>query len=74
MTRPSSWVDDVTGETLIVHLKSDTASLKGVVVDSEQPSDGLILRGVTVLEPDTQTAIEGTLIVPRDNIDFCQRI
>lgn len=74
MTRARSWVDDVTGETLIVHLKSDTASLKGVVVDSEQPSDGLILRGVTVLEPDTQTAIEGTLIVPRDNIDFCQRL
>lgn len=72
MSRGQSWVDEITGETLIVNLKSETAALKGVVFPLGD--DALVLRQVTILEGDAHTAVEGHVIVPRDNVDFCQRL
>lgn len=67
-----TWLDDLTLETVIVHLKSSNHSLKGVL--SGVHSDCLVLRDGIVLEPESQVVLGGDVIVPRDNVDFMQRI
>lgn len=67
-----SWLEQLTGDTLIVHLRSDTASLKGVVVGTHE--DCLVLRDALVLDVETTTPLDGAVVVPRENVDFCQRV
>lgn len=66
------WVDTLTLETFVVHLKSGSQSFKGVLAAVHD--DCLVLRDVIVLEPDSQVSLAGEIIIPRDNVDFLQSV
>ncbi len=68
----SGWIASLTHETVIVHLKGDSHSIKGVLAAVH--SDCLVLRDAIVLEPESQAVLDGEVIVPRPNVDFMQRI
>lgn len=67
-----TWLDQLTHETVIVHLKDDGHSLKGVLAAVH--ADCLVLQGVVVLEPESQAVLDGSVVVPRPNVDFMQVI
>lgn len=67
-----TWVDEVTGETLIVNLKSETAAIKGVVFPLGD--DGIVIREPARVDAEGVTALEGHVIVARENVDYCQRL
>lgn len=66
------WLSSLTLDTVIVHLKDDGHSLKGVLAAVH--ADCLVLRDAVVLEPESQVVLDGSVIVPRANVDFMQRI
>jgi small nuclear ribonucleoprotein (snRNP)-like protein len=66
------WIAQLTHDTVIVHLKGGSRSLKGVLAAVH--ADCLVLRDAVVLEPETQVLLDGEVVVPRPNVDFMQRI
>ncbi len=68
----SSWLDGLTHETVIVHLKGNSHSLKGVLAAVH--ADCLVLRDVAVLDPEDQAMLDGSVVVLRENVDFMQVI
>lgn len=66
------WIDDLTLETVVVHLKSGSQSFKAILAAAH--ADCLVLRDVVVLEPDSQVSLAGEVVVPRENVDFLQII
>ena len=64
------WIDDLTKQTVVVHLVSGNHSFKGVLFATH--ADCLVLREAAVLEPDSQTFLDGDVVVPRSNVDFLQ--
>lgn len=66
------WVDSLTLETFVVHLKSGSQSFKGVLAAVHE--DCLVLRDVIVLEPESQISLAGEITIPRDNVDFLQTV
>jgi hypothetical protein len=69
---PKVWLNSLTLETVIVHLKGGGPSFKGVLTAVH--ADCLVLRDAMVLEPDSQVILDGDVVVPRPNVDFMQRI
>lgn len=67
-----NWLETLTLKTVIVHLKADSASLKGVLAAVH--ADCVVLRAAVVLEPGSQAVLDGDVIVPRPNVDFMQII
>jgi hypothetical protein len=68
----ASWIAGLTHETVIVHLKGGSHSLKGVLAAVH--ADCLLLRDAVVLEPDSQVILDGCVVIPRPNVDFMQTI
>lgn len=66
-----SWFEEAVASTVICHLKTGE-SLKGNL--SAVYADALLLRDAVVLDPDTQTELEGTIAVPRDSVDYIQQV
>lgn len=66
------WLDSLTHETVIVHTKDSGPSLKGVLAAVH--ADCLVLRDAVLLEPESQVVLDGSVVVPRPNVDFMQRI
>ena len=65
------WLNELTLDTVIVHLR-DSHSIKGVLAAVH--SDCLVLRDALLLEPESQAVLDGSVVVPRSNVDFMQRI
>ena len=66
------WIASLTHETVIVHLKDGSHSVKGVLAAVH--ADCLVLRDALILEPESQVVLDGDVIVPRPSVDFMQRI
>lgn len=70
MPRDSSWADELTRPTVIVHLRHDGPSVKGVLAAVH--SDALILSDALHLEPEAQTLMDGSTVIPRESIAYLQ--
>jgi len=68
----AGWIATLTLETVIVHTKDSGPSLKGVLAAVH--ADCLVLRDAMLLEPESQVVLDGSVVVPRSNVDFMQRI
>lgn len=68
----AGWITSLTHDTVIVHTKDSGPSLKGVLAAVH--SDCLVLRDAMLLEPESQVVLDGSVVVPRSNVDFMQRI
>jgi hypothetical protein len=68
----AGWIVSLTLETVIVHTKDSGPSLKGVLAAVH--ADCLVLRDAMLLEPESQVVLDGSVVVPRSNVDFMQRI
>lgn len=68
--RPDNWIDELTRRTVIVHCKHDGPSFKGVQAAAH--ADCLVLSSAVLLEPDSQTVMDGDLVIPRENVAFLQ--
>jgi hypothetical protein len=66
------WIASLTHETVIVHTKDSGPSLKGVLAAVH--ADCLVLVDAVLLEPESQAVLDGSVVVPRPNVDFMQRI
>lgn len=66
------WIASLTHATVIVHLKGNSHSLKGVLAAVH--ADCLVLRDAVVLEPESQAVLDGSVVIPRPNVDFMQTI
>lgn len=69
-TTPRPWLDELTLQTVIVHLKGGSQSFKGVL--EAVHSDCLVLRHVLALDADQRVLLDGEVVVPRSNVDFMQ--
>jgi DNA-binding cell septation regulator SpoVG len=66
-----TWLDGLVLDTVIVHTKGGQ-SLKGL--RAAVYDDCLVLRDVSVLEPEGNVLLDGLVSVPRENVDFMQLI
>lgn len=64
-----TWLDDLTFETVIVHLK-DGASIKGL--KSTVHDDGILLREACLLEETGLIMLDHDPFVPRENVSWLQ--
>lgn len=64
------WLDELQAETVVVHLKSGTFSFRAIV--AAVYADSVVLRSAVVLDQGDQTALDGDIAVPRENVDFFQ--
>lgn len=67
-----TWLDDVTFETVIVHMTDGGPSLKAAKVATHD--DCLILRDALILEPEANTMLNGDIVVPREKVLFMQKV
>lgn len=67
----TGWLEELTHDTVIVHLRDRDESIKGVL--SGVHSDCLVVRDPIMLAgEDDQTVLAGTVIVLRESVDFMQ--
>ena len=67
-----TWLDALTLETVVVHMTHDGPSLKGLKVVVHD--DCIVLRDVITLDEHGSTALDGTVVVPRDRVMFMQLV
>lgn len=66
-----TWLDALTLDTVVVHLKSGT-SIKGLKFAVHD--DGIVLRDAAVLETEGVQMLNGTPFIPRESVDWMQMI
>jgi hypothetical protein len=67
-----TWLDELTLETVIVHLTDGGPSVKGI--KAAVHDDCLVIREPLLLEPEASTHLGGDLVIPRDRVLFLQRV
>lgn len=74
MAREQGWLEEIAGDTVIVHVKDFDPSIKGVLTGVH--SDGLVLRDPIILSENGDTAAleSHTAFVLRDQVLFMERL
>lgn len=67
-----TWLDDLTLETVLVHMTHDGPSVKGLKVAVHD--DCLVLRDALVMEPEAKTLLDGEVVIPRERVLFMQLV
>jgi hypothetical protein len=62
-----TWLDDLTLETVIVHIRHGGASLRGL--KEAVYDDGILLRDVVNLDVEPLTVEAGTHFIPREQVE-----
>ncbi len=65
-----TWLDALTLETVVVHLKHDGPSLKGLKAAIHD--DCIVLRDVIALGDEASDVLDGQCVIPRDQVSFMQ--
>lgn len=67
-----TWLDDITLQTVLVHLTDNGPSIKGL--KAAVHDDCLVLRDPLVLEESGSTLLDGECVIPRERVLFMQLV
>jgi hypothetical protein len=67
-----TWLDEITLDTVIVHMTDDGPSLRGL--KAAVYDDGLVLRDAVVLGENAMDVLDGEPFIPREKVLFMQLI
>jgi hypothetical protein len=67
-----TWLDDLTLETVVLHMTHNGPSLKGLKVAIHD--DCIVLRDVIALGETANDVLNGPIVVPRERVLFMQMV